>query len=169
MRLIYFLGYILIISACQNPQQPHSLLFQQIFIVENSLFRGAELGMEIEEIQQIEQTAPRSQDLLGLTFAYVLADSQQLYVEYYNGLAENGQPQDQVQAILANIFLSDELIAAELYQEILLFFTDTFGLSEGEFGQDRWQGETADFPIEVRLKLNADQRSLSISFIALEK
>jgi hypothetical protein len=151
--------------GCADPPPENSELFQAVFLTEEKVFRGLSLGVSLDSVRTQEQGAPRHEDLLGLAYAYPLPDSQQLFVEYYTPPSESGQPQDAVQAIVANVVIRDPLRTAALYQEIQEHFRQKYGLSLGNYGNDRWEGEIRQGPIEVFLHLNGPRQGLTLNFI----
>lgn len=162
------LGISLFWGSCISQEQSQSILFQTIFLEEDGLFRGINLGNPLSEVKKREQTAPRHDDLLGLTYFYPLPDSQQLFLEYYSGLPESGLRGDSLRAIIANVFLQDEMIAAELYREIQNHFKMKLGLSQGDYGADIWEGETPYGRMEVHLRFNEGGKGLSVNFVEIE-
>lgn len=151
--------------ACTRVESTQSTLFQTIFLTKKGLFRGINLGNSLEAVKKAEKSPPRHDDLLGLTYYYPLPDSQQLFLEYYSGLPESGLRGDSVKAIVANVFLQDEMVAAELYREIQQHFKSRMGFSLGDYGQDVWVGETATGRMEVHLAFNKAGKGLSINFV----
>lgn len=167
--IVIITGVILYGSlACTEQDKTKTGLFQTIFLEEKGLFRGINLGMGLTEVRAQEEQAPRHDDLLGLTYYYPLADSQQLFLEYYTGLSESGLRGDSLKAILANVFLRDEMIAAELYREIQAHFRSQLGISLGDYGNDIWEGETSNGRMEVLLRFNEGGKGLSINFVEIE-
>lgn len=154
-------------SACVSKERTQSILFQTIFLEKEGLFRGINLGNSLEEVKKYEKVSPRHDDLIGLTYYYPLADSQQLFLEYYSGLPESGLRGDSLKAIIANVFLQDEMVAAELYREIQNHFKTKMGLSLGDYGEDVWEGETRYGQMEVHLKFSEGGRGISINFVEL--
>ncbi len=162
-------GFLLLIlaggEACASRERSQSLLFQELFQNKKGLFRGNELGDALSDVREREGIPPKHDDLLGLSYYYPLPDSQQLFVEYYTGLPESGLRGDSLNAITANIFLQNEIIAAELYREIQGHFRARMGLSIGEYGEDIWEGESPRGRMEARLRFTEGGRGLSVNFV----
>ncbi|MEM6767525.1 MAG: hypothetical protein AAF824_12065 [Bacteroidota bacterium] len=158
----------LLITACGREENVRSQLFEDIFIDQESTFRGTNLGDDISVPKQNElPKVPKYIDSLGIVYEYALEGGDKLFVEYYKDKNEEEEA-NLVAAIIANVYLKDEIITSQLYNEIQSYLNsiEAYGLSSGSYGNYSWESRTANNNrMEISLKLDDTKRGITLNFI----
>lgn len=162
-KYLFPLLIMLVLAACTSTQATQKPLFRQIFLNEEGTFRAIQLGEAIEKVQKMEKVSPKHNDLLGLVYEYSLSKDHQLAVEYYFDNAKKENESRHLQAIIANIELKSEIEAAQLYEEIELYFNQKYGLPVGDYGRRVWKDDNKS--MEIIVSLAEDKKGISLNFI----
>ncbi len=168
IRWISFVLITTVLAACKPQDIEHSRLFDQIFLFKGATFRGTNLGDAINVPKESEPLPPKYEDSLGITYEIDLKNARRMFIEYYKDNKRTQTNTNRVAAIVANVLLEDELVTADLYNEIHDYFNsrDEYGLSRGTYGNYQWDSQTQySSRMEIILKLNDNKKGLTLNFI----
>lgn len=157
----------LALHGCPQATPSRSTLFYEIFLDDTSTFRGSLLGGGITQVLAHEDTAsPVQQDPLGITYHLQLSPGYLMITDYFSDHLKTEQRTQRLASIVANILINDEVETAKLYDEILAYFNERYGVSTGLYGRYQWQSSNRfTHSIEIILRLDEDKKGLTLNFI----
>ncbi|MEM7509785.1 MAG: hypothetical protein AAF388_02555, partial [Bacteroidota bacterium] len=100
--------------------------------------------------------------------AMELAEGDKLFVEYYKDKNKEEESANQVAAIIANVYLEDEITTSQLYNEVQTYLNsvEDYGLSSGSYGNYSWESRTKNNNrMEISLKLDDTKKGITLNFI----
>jgi len=153
---------LLLMQACGSPRLERSELFTKLFGDESGTFRGVELGQPLQKVQSQEKGSPRNTDRFGYVYRLDLGGERYAMLEY---MSKDSKSQENriVNAIVVNVFLSDEGETSDLYKETEEFLRSQYGVGDGSFGEFNWNAEEKG--IRVTLRLLDNKKSFSLNFV----
>lgn len=158
-----------VLAACEKHEVEHSKVFKQIFLSKGATFRGTNLGDPISvPLENETPLKPKYKDILGITYEIDLQNKRRIFIEYYKDNEKTKMNSNRVAAIVANVLLEDELVTAQLYNELYEYFnsTEAYGLSRGTYGNYIWESQTKySSRMEIILKLNDNKKGITLNFI----
>lgn len=151
-----------LLTACNPSETGRSQRFERVFGDESTgLFRGHQLGQELESIKDREAASLKTEDQFGLVYEINLDREGQAIIEY---MSREGSPRV-LQAIVVNVLLAGEEEATEFYNEAEAALRQRHGVPDGSFGQYQWKD--ADRDLDITLRLLSDKKSWSLNFAPL--
>lgn len=151
--------FLVLCQGCASPSLERSELFSKLFGDESATFRGVELGEPLDEVKTKEEGAPRNSDRYGYVYRLDLGAERYAMLEYMSKAQENRI----VNAIVVNVFLTDEGETSDLYKESEEFLRSKYGVGDGSFGEFNWDAEEKG--IQVTLRLLDNKKSFSLNFV----
>lgn len=166
---MYCFCMLWVLAACETNELEHSKIFKQIFLSKGATFRGTNLGDSFSVPLESEAPhEPKYKDNLGVTYEIDLDHKRRMFIEYYRDDIDSPSSDNRVAAIVANVLLEDELVTAQLYNELHDYFNtiDVYGFSRGTYGNYIWESQTKySSRMEVILKLNDNKKGITLNFI----
>ncbi|MFK7923005.1 MAG: hypothetical protein AB8H47_13665 [Bacteroidia bacterium] len=164
-------------SSCQIASESKSPLFRQVFYsdsmylpteLDTFTFRKVIIGQAMSTIKGLEGSfLPQHEDEFGLGYEINLSPQSVLLLDYYSGRDQTSK--DRLVSIVADLILQDEVETAKVYGELEDYLNESYGLSDGSYGQQVWTGYTPfTNNMEVRLVLNENKRQIGLNFIDLQ-
>ncbi|MEM8901433.1 MAG: hypothetical protein AAGC85_25210 [Bacteroidota bacterium] len=167
--LCWLTAFSLFFFSCGREESSRSQLFAEIFKDQQSTFRGTNLGDDISVPKQNElPQVPKYIDSLGIVYEYGLVQGDKLFVEYFKDKNKEEENANQVAAIIANVYLEDEITTSQLYNEIQTYLNsiEDYGLSSGSYGNYFWESRTKNNNrMEIYLKLDDTKKGITLNFI----
>lgn len=168
----FFLASLILLGGqgCQNSEERHSTLFQQLFPTDTAAFRGIDPRDSLWVALRLEdEEFLKHKDELGLSYKYLWHEKVELLIDYHSGNLKAEQNRNQVASIVANVMLNNEVESAKLYKEAMVYFNRKYGVSSGTFGNLRWEGITRHLTrMDIYLRMHSNRRGLTLNFVDTE-
>ncbi|MEO0898745.1 MAG: hypothetical protein AAFY71_20200 [Bacteroidota bacterium] len=169
---LLYIGFCLLllaISSCDSPVSSKSELFYEIFIDESSVFRKLEPADPMDKVLDTEKSIPAHSDDIGIVYEIKLPSGYLLYLDYWSDNINSLDPENKIASIVANILINEEVETAKLYDEILNYFSEEYGVVNGSYGDYSWEGITQkSTAMGIYLKLDENKKAITLNFVDTE-
>ena len=142
-----FISFIILVSCTEQHGSPEQALREVGGDLKNSHFRGVSIGDGIEAVKSKEKNKPSEETATNLHYRNIIGDYDSSYYEVNYTFDELG-----LFEIQADVFLQDQAVSKEFFDQIKTKFNDKYGAPSGDEGMTGWVSKSKkNTSIEITL------------------